>query len=116
MSVGIDRETWTELSRLLDEALDLPLEQRAQWLASLDPKHSALKEKLQRLLAHAADDGDFLSRLPPVEGGENNPLAAGTHNALVGPYRLVREIGSGGMGSDWLAERRDGLLNRPVAL
>ena len=35
---------------------------------------------------------------------------------LVGPYRLIREIGRGGMGAVWLAERADGSLKRQVAL
>ena len=35
---------------------------------------------------------------------------------LVGPYRLIREIGRGGMGAVWLADRVDGLLKRQVAL
>jgi serine/threonine-protein kinase len=115
MNEGIDRKTWLDLSRLLDEALDLPADQRAQWLNSLDPVHDALKQKLQRLLSRAEEAGteDFLRRLPPVEGAPN---ALETQNTRVGPYRLVREIGSGGMASVWLAERDDGLINRPVAL
>ena len=36
--------------------------------------------------------------------------------AVVGQYRLIREIGLGGMSSVWLAERSDGQLKREVAL
>jgi len=34
----------------------------------------------------------------------------------VGPYVIEKEIGSGGMGTVWLARRSDGLIKRPVAL
>jgi serine/threonine-protein kinase len=35
---------------------------------------------------------------------------------IVGRYRLVEEIGRGGMGSVWLAERADGQFRQQVAL
>ena len=35
---------------------------------------------------------------------------------MVGPYRLISELGHGGMGAVWLAERPDGQLKRQVAL
>jgi serine/threonine-protein kinase len=34
----------------------------------------------------------------------------------IGPYRLITEIGRGGMGTVWLAERADGAYKRQVAL
>ena len=34
----------------------------------------------------------------------------------IGPYRLKREIGTGGMADVWLAERADGAFTREVAL
>jgi serine/threonine-protein kinase len=42
--------------------------------------------------------------------------AAERPGATVGPYRLIRELGSGGMASVWLAERGDMLQRRQIAL
>ena len=56
--------------------------------------------------------GAGLRQLPRLGGGE--PVAE--PGDRVGPYRLLREIGRGGMGSVWLAERADGAFQRQVAL
>lgn len=102
------------LSSLLDEALELPSAQRAAWLARLPPLHPGLSDVLRKMLdevGHAALD-QRLSAPPPLVQIQTVE-ACGNR---VGPYRLLREIGRGGMGSVWLAERADGNLKRQVAL
>ena len=46
----LNREQWDVLSRLLDEALELPFEERAAWLSEQRVQHPELVAELQRLL------------------------------------------------------------------
>lgn len=112
---------WPQIDALLDEALALPREQRADWLAQLSGPHAALRDTVARLLdaEAAAETDDFMQAPPPVR----LPPSAGhpddgepTAGDRVGPYRLIEPLGRGGMGVVWLAERADGALQRQVAL
>src|SRR4030095_15375087 len=47
------------------------------------------------------------------EATQVGPVLAGSR---VGPYRIVREIGHGGMGAVFLAERADGEFDQQVAI
>ena len=119
--MDMSADTWDSLSKLLDEALDLDQEARAAWLerqSASQPEQAAALRKL--LAAHATSEtGDLLARLPAVKAdlpetkAGHERLAAG---GRVGPYRLVRELGAGGMADVWLAERADGAFERKLAL
>jgi serine/threonine protein kinase/tetratricopeptide (TPR) repeat protein len=105
---------WKRLSPLLDAALDLAPAERSVWLASLPAEHADLRESLAELLTKPVETGDFLNRLPEFSG---SPLAVAlAPGSIVGPYRLLRELGQGGTSSVWLAERVDGSIKRNVAL
>jgi serine/threonine-protein kinase len=87
-------ENWPVIDALLEQALEKPPEERAAWVARLPQGYTAVKPDVQKLLTRARPD-------------------AATQ---IGPWRLLRKIGEGGMASVWLAERSDGLLKRPVAV
>jgi len=113
---------WPAISRRLDEALSLAVAERNTWLDALAEPDS-IKAKLRRLLDDAAgiETGDFLGTLPRLSLGpatrESGSLADNAvAGATVGPYRLVSQLGQGGMGTVWLAERTDGQPRRKVAL
>ncbi len=111
-----DAATLATLSRLLDAALDLDPPERAAWIDRLGPDYEPLKPRLRHLLGQLPwlQETGFLRTLPRIgDGGTAEPAGVGT---IVGPYRLVRPLADGGMGTVWVAERIDGLINRPVAL
>lgn len=104
------------LAALLDEVLDLPENERIDWVDA----HAALSENLRDQLKILLNDGGRGFTLPALPAYDENeldtPEAGLREDDQVGPYRLIHELGRGGMGSVWLAERVDGAIKRQVAL
>ena len=116
--MDLSKEDWRILSALLDEAFEIPAAARPAWLQS----RTELPAHLLTVASSMINADAFT--MPALPGYADSELAAlGANEGVdlapglsVGPYRLLREIGRGGMGTVWLAERSDGTLKRQVAL
>jgi eukaryotic-like serine/threonine-protein kinase len=111
-SLDITPGTWQLLNRLLDQALGVPAPEREAWLARLPPEHAVHVDRLRALLAVE----NTASPLDAPPGDEQPPPCPVSPPTEVGPYHLLQPLGEGGMGMVWLAERRDLMVRRPVAL
>jgi serine/threonine protein kinase len=107
---------WQALSSLYEQACELDAAARAELLESLRTRDPTLHEGLQRMLAarEQADADDFLASMPSLPPAARE--GASRDGARVGPYRLARRLGAGGMAEVWLAERDDGAFRRRVAI
>src|SRR5262245_5319959 len=100
----MDPERWQRIKDIFSAALELPTEQRTVWLASAAPDEPSLVSEVETLLAahdktHAFFDQGALAAVPEVK----RQLEGAVEGTRIGPYRVLSELGHGGMGAVYLA-------------
>jgi serine/threonine protein kinase len=103
------------LRELFREVAGLPAGERER---ILDQRRvsATLRADLESLLRYDSATGGSLGRRVSAVAEEAVHWKDGPVSRCCGPYRLVRLLGSGGMGAVYLAERRDGELEQKVAI
>ncbi|UXI66972.1 protein kinase domain-containing protein [Tahibacter amnicola] len=107
-------QQYARAKTLFQQARELPTPQRAAWVSEAAQGDAALVGEVMSLLAQDFTDGaadEFLA--PPVT---LRTTAAGDEVAGESRYRMLAELGSGGMGMVYLAERIEAGFCQRVAI
>lgn len=113
-------DRWQQCKRLFEESLALAPEERPAFLAEACAGDAQLLHEVEALLAShdIATARDFLGTPAMGEARLTSlPLPEPSRvGQQVGAYTIVREIGRGGMGAVYLAERTDAQFHQRVAI
>ena len=105
---------WENIKQVFLTAFDMPEQQRDEYLAECD-EH--VRIKVEKLLKADKSAKNFIVESAVVDAGlvgetERDPFVDGN----IDGYTIIREIGQGGMGTVYLAQRSDESFDKTVAL
>ena len=113
---------WRRVFELYDLAADVPPDQRDTWLDDACRTDSAdIRAAVRQMLADQNDGNDTLLRSASASVRHElesliDADAPEGDSTRLGPWRLIKEIGRGGMGIVYLADRADGTFEQRAAV
>jgi eukaryotic-like serine/threonine-protein kinase len=113
----METQRWRQIEDLFHSALECDADRRAAYLDSACSGDASLRYEVESLLV-SYEKGDFTER-PAFDEGirllEERAVGA-LIGQQIGPYKVIRKIGQGGMGAVYLASRADEAFHKEVAI
>ncbi|MEM7284305.1 MAG: serine/threonine-protein kinase, partial [Pseudomonadota bacterium] len=112
---GDNNETWQEIKKLFRECMSLDETNRVRRLEEIRQQDDSLYKEVCGLLEQAHQTSDEMQAAVDGLAGEINSQkdSEGKH---IGQYKILRQIGEGGMGSVYLCKRDDEQFEKTVAV
>lgn len=108
-------DRWEQIEHFFDAALEQPEQSRRDWLQRSCFDDEVRREVLELLEASRLSDS-FLDGSAQAFAADLIEAENVERIGTLGPYTVKRELGQGGMGNVYLAERTDGQYNQDVAI
>lgn len=110
----MDPQRWKEVQSVFREMIPLDYDTRLNRLKTIEQKDPELYKEVKSLLKADTERSSLLDGT--VSDAINISDIFEYEGEQVGPFRIVRKIGSGGMGNVYLGERNEGGFEQQVAL
>lgn len=107
---------WNKIKEVFALAVEQPAEKREKILREVCADDSELQAEVESLLAASDESSPLIERSEYNFASVINSNGRAYEGKEFGHYRIIREIGRGGMGTVFLAERNDGAFEQKVAL
>ncbi|MCH8524400.1 MAG: serine/threonine-protein kinase [Balneolales bacterium] len=119
----MNSDTWTRAYALFDDLFEMSEEEQQNYLKKLEQSDPELHAKMLNIYGFSLAENAFMNEgvfkgysdfIGDFAGEAVDPEPM--EGRLIGSYRILKQIGYGGMGAVYLAERADGAFDRMVAL